>query len=146
MVEIRLVKSAEIFGAPNAEQLIEEYGRECLVPIDPQVELYARMEDAGLLQCVGVYNSQGLVGFASILIALMPHNGVQVGTVESVFVTERARRGMGLALLSAIEGYAKAAGCVTLLYSVRIGSELEFVLGCRKECRRTHTTFTRDLQ
>jgi hypothetical protein len=142
MGEIRLVRYSDILGAPNAAELIEEYGKECMVQVNPQAEIYARMEDSGALQCFGVYDDQDLVGFASVLTAVMPHSGIRIGTVESIFVSA-GKRPSGASLMVTLEKYAKAAGCAMLLYSARVGSRLEWILSQRRECRHTHAVFAR---
>jgi hypothetical protein len=147
MGEIRPVKSAEIFSAPNIHALLEEYSKECMASIDPQVDLYQAMEERGVLQCFGVYDDEdALAGFASLLSAVMPHNGLKVATAESLFMSAEKRAGFGLNLLIVLEAYAKAAGCTYLLYNVRLGSRLEWVLAHRHECRKTHSVFSARLQ
>jgi GNAT superfamily N-acetyltransferase len=143
MGEIRLVRYSDILGAPNAAELISEYAQECVVQIDPQVEAYRAMERAGAFVAFGVYDGDVLVGFASVLMAVMPHDGRKVGTVESIFVSEGHRRDTGGSLMLALEDYAQSAGCADLLYTARVGSRMEWILSHRKKCRHTHSVHTR---
>ncbi len=142
---IRRVSYSEILGAPNAQELINEYAAECSIPdADPQRQIYAAMEQSGALQCIGAYIADELVGFVSILSGVMPHHGKRVATVESLFVLPSYRHsGAGNDLLSAAERYATEAECVAILYNTRINSRLEKVLLRRYECQPTHTVYTR---
>ena len=148
----------EILCAVNAQQLIDEYAAECSVAdADPQVELYAAVEQAGALHCFGAYVTpqrhgpvagdpvagDELVGFISVLNSPMLHNGKRVATIESFFVLAAHRRsGAGNRLLAAAKAYASESGCLGLLYTARIGSRLEKVLSRRAGCERSHTVFT----
>jgi hypothetical protein len=147
MAAILAVRHSDILGAPNAAELIDQYASECAVDIHPQVEQYAEMERLGALQCFGVYDhGPTLVGFASILSAVMPHNGLRVGTVESIFIADGYRRGLSIKLLDFLEDYAEHAGCVTLLYGPRVGSALEKILSRRPKCTHTHAIYSRWFQ
>ena len=147
-VSIRRVSHSEILAAPNAQQLIDEYAAECSIPdAKPQTQMYAAMEQSGALVCFGAHVANELVGFVSMLIAVMPHHGKRVATLESLFVLSSHRdSGAGDALLSAAEQYADDAadsGCLALLYTARVGSRLEKVLSRRAGCKASHTVFTR---
>jgi GNAT superfamily N-acetyltransferase len=142
---IRRVSYSEIFGAPNGQKLIDEYAAECSVPdADPQIGMYAAMEQSGALQCFGAYLDGRLIGFATVLKAVMPHHGKRVATLESLFVSPSDRdSGAGNDLLSAAEQFAAVSACEALLCTARIGSTLEKVLSRRVGCNATHTGFTR---
>lgn len=114
----------------DGRELIEEYAAECADPIfgevKPAAEIYAAAEKAGLLQCLGVYADNRLAGFATVMSSVLPHHGVQVALVESLFVSARYRAGgFGTDLLRAIEDYARESGADGVLYSVRPDSRLE---------------------
>lgn len=145
--QIRRVSYSEILAAPNATRLIDEYAAECSSPDhDPQVHMYAALEAVGALQCFGAYAAEDelLVGFASVLIAISPHNGKRIASVESIFVPTRHRNtGAGNLLLTAVEDYAAAAECISLIYAARVGSRLHKVLLLRTECEPSHALFTR---
>jgi GNAT superfamily N-acetyltransferase len=152
-LSIRRVSHSEILGARNAAELIDEYAAECSRPdANPQASIYDAMEQAGALQCFGAYLENGpaeldeLIGFASVVSAVMPHNGKRVATIESIFVLSAQRHTCaGTDLLTAAEEYAAEAGCADLLYTARIYSPLEKVLLRRLKCLPTHTVFTRRL-
>ena len=142
---IRRVSYSEILSAPNAQRLIAEYAAECSIPdAEPQVAMYAAMEQAGALACFGAYADEELVGFISIVTSPMPHNGKRVATVESFFVRSLLRGcGAGNFLLDAAEEYATESGCLGILNTARIGSRLDNVLRRRAGYEATHTVHTR---
>lgn len=141
---VRRVGHSEILGAVNATDLIAEYAAECSLPgAEPQVKMYAAMEEAGVLQCIGAYQGERLVGFVNVLTTVMPHNGKRVATVESLFVAHSERpTGAGNALLDAAEMYASESECVALLNTARKGSRLDKVLSRRCGASATHTVYT----
>ncbi len=144
-VTIRRVSYSEILTAHNAQQLIDEYAAECSIPDhNPQAEIYAAMEKNGVLVCFGAYVAGDLVGFVSMLTAIMPHNGKRAATIESLFVLSAHRdSGAGNDLLAAAEYHAAWSMCVALLYTARIGSRLDKILSRRAGCEPSHTVFTR---
>ncbi len=142
---IRRVSHLEILRAVNARELIAEYAAECSMPgAEPQAETYAAMEHAGALQCFGAYVAEELVGFVSVLTAVMPHNGKRMATVESLFVHPGHRgSGAGNDLLFAAEQYADETECVAITQTARIGSRLDRVLSRRAGSQPSHTVYTR---
>lgn len=150
-VTIRPVAYAEILGAGNARELLEEYAAECalpeLGPVNPQAEIYAAIERTGAFQCFGMHLRCGqlrpegapadgdgireevLVGFASVLVYVVPHYGKRIATVESLFVAAAHRSGRrGNKLMKAVEEHARAQGCVAVLYSAPVRSQLARLL------------------
>lgn len=114
----------------NGAELIKEYAEECADPrlgeINPAWSSYCALEQAGMLQCLGVYVGERLVGFATVLTSTVPHYGTQMAVVESLFVSFAYRSaGLGTELIRAVEAYARDSGSVGVLYSVRPGSRLE---------------------
>lgn len=124
--------------------LIERYAVECAVEADPQPEIYAALDQVGVLKCFGAYTGAELAGFVSLLMNVMPHNGKRIATIESIFaVPEHRNLGTGDALLDAAEAFAAASGCAALIYTARVGSALEKVLSRRHGCEHSHAMFTR---
>ena len=144
-VAILPVSFAAILDAPNSVDLIQAYATECLVPgAQPQRAAYEEMERVGALKCFAAYMGGRLIGFCSILCAVMPHTGFRLATVESLFVDPAYRgTGAGDLLLDAAEQYAKEAGCVAFTASARVGSAFEKVLSRRTGYSLTHSQHTR---
>jgi GNAT superfamily N-acetyltransferase len=145
MLEIKPVSYTEILDAPNSAELLDAYSKDCVMPdYAPQRQIYSAMEKAGSIYCFGAYVSGTLIGFVSVFAGVMPHNGKLLATIESLFVLPSHRAtGAADALMAAVERVSKAAGCVNLLYTARVGSPLEVVLSRRPGCKKSHTTFTR---
>ena len=150
MTEIRSIRAADVFADPRAASLLAEYAAECSIPvlgpINPQPAVYEALERGGFTAVFGVYDEGRMVGFATLLMAILPHYGVKTGTVESLFVAAEARDGgAGADLLKAIESHAKASGCTAILYSAPSGSQFERLLRARRDCTQTNTVFARPL-
>ena len=154
---IRRVSHTEILAAPNAQQLIDEYAAECSIPqigkINQQGEIYAALEQSGLMTCFGVFahldhplDPPSLVGFASVLISVLPHYGCRVATVESLFVAGAQRDGgAGRDLMAALELHAQEAGCPAILYSAPEDSDFHFVLAASRPYKLTNVVYCRSL-
>ena len=144
MVEVRPESIAEIVASRESSELLEEYADECSIPligeISPQPQIYAALEQSGVLRCFGAFDRGKLVGFVTVLLTVLPHYGKKVATVESLF----ARRG-GSELIEAAELCAKYAGCTAILYSAPAGGRLEKLLSMKKSCKRTNAIFCRSI-
>lgn len=146
--EVRKVAWTDVLGNDTGDQLIAEYAAECAIPeigeIHPQADVYAALEQAGILQSLGVYVGGQLVGFAGVVTVPLPHYGVQVASAESLFVSAKYRTaGCGTALLRAIEAHARDRGSVGVLYSALPGSQLETLLEFKRYTRASAVFFRR---
>ena len=144
-VTILPVSFRDILDAPNSADLIQAYATECLVPdAQPQRAAYEAMEKAGALQCFAAYVNGRLIGFCSVLSAVMPHTGFRLATVESVFVDPAYRSlGADADLLDAAEQYAIDSDCRQITGLARVGSAFDKVLSRRPGYTPTHTQHTR---
>lgn len=145
---IKLVKCAEWLDIAEAQPLIAEYAAECSIPaigkINPQGQTYVALEAAGMMQSFAAYDQGKLAGFANVLITIMPHYGVKLATIETMFVAREYRSsGCGKELMHAIESYSQDAYCVGVLYSSPAGGQLERLLDASKQYQRTNTVFYR---
>lgn len=127
------VSYAEILDAPNAQELIDGYAREGsleeLGTPSPQRELYKLLELSGGFQAFGVYRKNVLIGFASVIIYVLPHYGKKIAVTESIFISP-GHYGGG-ALLRHIKKYARENGCGWFLYSAPTGSRFDRILARR---------------
>lgn len=119
--------------APNWEALCEEYYLEGGVPGMPhptrKMSNYRKMEEVGLLHPYSAVLDDELIGFAFVLVSVLPHYGYIAAIMESIFVAAAKRKsGAGLKLLGL--GYQKAAdvGAPGLLVSTPYGGVLSKVL------------------
>ena len=129
MVDVRKGDIIELFNSPNMLTLYKEYSKESkntLTPeIDPCEEMYVGMENLGMLDFVGAYDGDKLVGFIVALTTTMAHYSLAATTVESFFVIEKYRKyGTAKRLLKEIESIAKEKGAVNVFMSSPIHSAL----------------------
>ncbi len=132
-VTIRLCQACEIYNAPNAAVLWDEYAREAM-PAElsyhaPQVEAYERLYQAGVLHPFGAFRGDELVGVLAMIVTQVPHYDRPIATTESFFVCADARKGgAGTGLLKAAENHAKALGARALFISAPANSRLDLIL------------------
>jgi len=154
VIRVLPIRYSDILASP----LIAEYAAECGIPAigkpDPQPAMYEQMESCGLMQCFtvqrvfedGAWVRNLMIGFATVLVSILPHYGKKVATVESLFVTARERKGMpGGYLLKMIETHAMKSGAEAILYSAPVGGDFEAFLNGRKEYAHTNSVFCRRL-
>ena len=148
--DIRPVSYADWLFSEQAQLLIREYADECSIAeigtANPQPEAYAAMEASGMFHSFAAYHQGRLVGFANLLTPVLPHYGVRVATVETLFVGKDFRStSAGLDLRRALEDHAAAAGCVGILYSAPAGGQLERLLEASRHYYKTNSVFYRGL-
>lgn len=147
---LRPVHYADILDSPEAEDLLREYSAECSIPeigpTSPQRDMYASMEATGLMHSFGVYKGASLVGFATLLVFVLPHYGKKIANVESLFLAKAHRSGgLGRQLMTEIEKVAKEMQCSVMLYNARTGTSLERFLAAVPQYQRTNSVFLRSL-
>jgi GNAT superfamily N-acetyltransferase len=150
VLEFRPVSFTEILDSPRAKALLKEYAKECSIPElgfpNPQRETYARMEEAGLMYALGAFQGEDLVGFATILVFVLPHYGTKIANVESLFLAKSHRvSNAGVRLMETIEAQAESMLCIAVLYNARAGSSLERLLTYLPSYQRTNSVFLRSL-
>jgi GNAT superfamily N-acetyltransferase len=149
-VDVRSISYADILQAPNAQELINSYAMECSIPEighpSPQSDVYALLETSNVLRSFGVYKGEELIGFAAVLVSILPHYGQKVATLESIFVTPEHRAGhAGRCLMLAVEQCAQEQGCEAILYSAPTDSRFDHFLGNLDEYRHTNNVYCRRL-
>lgn len=143
VLEIRPISYVAVLDSPA---LLAEYSAECSIleigTPNPRRETYARMEAGGLMHSFGVFDGKELVGFAAILVFVLPHYGKQIANVESLFLLKSHRRGFeGTRFLRYIEAWAAEKKCEGVLYNARAGTRLEKLLLSIKRYQRTNSVF-----
>lgn len=149
-IHIVPVKCRELLFDPDAAPLFREYAAECSIPelgaISPQRDIYEAMEKNGVAHFFGAYDGVHLVGFAVMLIYILPHYGSKVATTESLFLAKLSRGwGNGVSLMKYLENYARERDCKAFLYTAPRGGRLARLLSLFKEYRRTNDVFLRQL-
>lgn len=145
-VSIVLASFVELLDSLQWEALLKEYEAESSIaeigPINPHRDTYAKLEQAGVMQCFIALRCGCVVGFSNLLVSLIPHYGQLAGTVESIFVPSACRRlGIGTALRQSMKAFAKEKGCVGVFHSAPTMGKLERVLERDRRCRRTNAVF-----
>lgn len=150
-VLIRRVSVAEIDHAPNRDYLLAEYAKELVVDgaptADAKMEMYYQMERSGAMELLGSFCDDILIGFVTVLVAVLPHYGVVMSVTESFFVLKEFRKtGAGLKLKAAAERNAKGRGSPYLLISAPKGGDLAMLLDHSDEYTETNRVFFRELK
>jgi GNAT superfamily N-acetyltransferase len=137
---------------PAYDSLLFEYATECSIPeigpINPQAEIYAAMEYSGGMQAFGAFHGERLVGFATVLVYVIPHYGQKAASFESLFVpVEYRATAAGADLIDIVRSFARDMGCKVLFYNATVGGRLEKLLRAhsrsgRRRIRQTHSAFT----
>lgn len=149
-VVIRPCTLAEIEQSVELARLLVKYGAESSIAEigtpAPCMATYRSMAASGVLHIVGAFDPE-LVGFASVLIIGLPHYaGRRVASMESFFVTPKARGGgTGIHLLRAAEELARDLGAQALMVSAPVGGRLASVMERTAGYRETNRVFTRGL-
>jgi hypothetical protein len=145
---IRKCMAAEIFDHPRGPGLIAEYAAECgnalIGKPAPRKDMYQNLEASGLGQCFAAYEDEQLVGFAMVLVCVVPHFGLALANAESLFVTREAS--CGGQLMRTLDDYATDRGCVTIFYTAPVGSRLARLLFlCADQYTNTNHVFAKRL-
>lgn len=132
---VRPITVDEAFDSPVFVALCDEYRDEALrtpgmMGTLPDRQAYERMVGAGLMQPLGVFMDDELVGLCAVLITPVPHfGGLVIASTETLFVAQAHRAGgVGLQLLRAAEDLAVQAGAPGLYVTAPVGGRLERVL------------------
>lgn len=130
---------AELHAEYAAESSIPELGTAAM-----QVETYRALEQSGTLRIIGAFYGEAIVGFLTMLVAVLPHYGAKVASTESFFVAHAARKtGAGLKLLQEAERIAREDGAIGFFVSAPNGGRLAEVLDAHKAYRETNRVFFR---
>jgi len=130
---VRDARVAEIEASPAFPALAAEYAEETLIagmpPPTARWATYQALEAAGLLSAFAATIDGELVGFISVLAAILPRYDEPVAMAESFFVSRPHRKsGAGMRLLKAAEGKARAISSRGLVVSAPYGGDLFAVL------------------
>jgi GNAT superfamily N-acetyltransferase len=151
MLEIRRCTISDIESASRIDELKREYIAESTIAGapqgDPQWDTYRAMEASGFLHCVAAYDGDEIVGFLTVMIALVPHHHRTrpIATTESFFVLPDSRsHGTGKRMLEAAEAIASEYNAFGLYVSAPTGGRLERAAPLFGYAR-SHTVFFRPL-
>ena len=122
MNDIKKITINQFFEHDDSSALMTEYADECrtcgMPEIDPDIDMYNAMENAGLLSIYGAFDGERLCGFMVLLVTRVPHYSKFIGTIESIFVAKDDRAGgHGMALLNHAKQLIKESEAVGLFVS-----------------------------
>jgi GNAT superfamily N-acetyltransferase len=132
-VSVRGCTCAELIAHPDFDGLLSAYALESRLPGMPEpcadLASYSRLEAAGVLFAFQATVGDTLVGFAILLVSVLPHYTVTMGHVESYFVAADYRKqGAGLSLRRAMEHRARESNAHGIFIQAALGSRLGLVL------------------
>lgn len=150
MVDIRRCTVAELEAAPNLDVVLSAYASESamseLGEPNPQVDIYRKLEAAGVLFPIAAFDGARLVGFILVLVCVLPHYGAFAATSESFFVLQEERKhGVGMGLLATAETLARGMGARALLITAPEGSQLAEAMAGLKRYRHSNDVFVTSL-
>lgn len=132
MITVERVSTTDV---REQDELLAEYMAECSVPElgtpQPQWEMYECMESAGVMRTFAVYVDQAMVGFATVLVTVLPNYGIKVAAVTPFIAKSHRKSGAWARLMAVIKRYARAEKCKAVFCSAPAGRRLEAVLGRR---------------
>lgn len=123
----------EFWAHPEVNGLINGYAAEShmegLPPVNPDVQMYRALHQAGVLKVLAATAYGEIVGFAVVLISPVAHYSARMAVMESVYVSPAHRHGgTGWRLIKAAEAAAQEAGSAGLFISAPAGSTLTAVM------------------
>lgn len=132
-IDIRQTTVAEMAGAPAFEALVHAHWVEVghLQGHEPTIGLsgFRALEQVGMLLLLGVFVSGELVGYSATVVAPHLHYALVTADNTALFLLPEHRRGrVGLSLLAATEGAARAKGARYFTWHARPGSALDRIL------------------
>jgi GNAT superfamily N-acetyltransferase len=130
---IKQCSVSDIEAAPQFPKLIEEYAEESAIdglpPPQKKIDQYKQIESGGALFPLGAWLGDCLIGFAAVLMPVIPHYGVCVAVTESLFVAKEFRgTGAGIKLIREAERIAREGKSPGLLVSAGVNSPLVIIL------------------
>ena len=150
MVTIKIISYKELNGLPEFKEIAQEYTDESsldeMPPINPNVDLYIKLNEAGALITLAAYDDKIVIGYANFLFSPNLHYSKLTAVTESFFIKENYRKnGAGMALLKEMEKLAKENGAVAFMVTAPSDSKLSVVMGKNKAYKETNKVFFKSL-
>lgn len=150
MITVKQISYKELDGLPEFKDIAKEYTAESsldeMPPINPNVDLYIKLNEAGALTTLAAYDDELVIGYANFIISPNLHYSVSTAVTESFFVKEDYRKtGAGMFLLKEMERLAKEKGAIAFLVSAPTDSKLSVVMDKNKAYKETNKVFFRSL-
>ena len=142
MVTIKPCSTAEIL---NHSALIDKYADECAIGgmprPNPSKQMYEQLEHSGMIHCFGAYKDDNMIGFATVLVNVLPHYSRVTAITESLFVAGEHRKSMaGIKLINAVVKQARRMQAVGILISAPADGKLAKLME-RMQLKKTNEVF-----
>jgi GNAT superfamily N-acetyltransferase len=126
MCTIQIVNPAE--WIPHIRDLLSQNWAETGLDFDfdPDIDVYARMAELGMLFAVAAFDGPDIVGYCTVTVMAHPHNKrVIFGSNDALFVHPNYRAGLvpGRVILTA-QAEAKRRGAIKFMWHCRAGTPL----------------------
>lgn len=100
-----------------------------IMQLSPDVETYLRLEDAGKLLSLGVFDDDELIGYSVNVVTRNLHYDLRVCQNDVLYLTPEHRLGpLGLRLIRDTERHAREAGAKIMLWHAKQGTSLDGLL------------------
>jgi GNAT superfamily N-acetyltransferase len=100
-----------------------------IMQLSPDVETYLRLEDAGKLLSLGVFDGDELIGYSVNIVTRNLHYDLRVCHNDVLYLTPEHRLGpLGLRLIRDTERHAREAGAELMLWHAKQGTALDGLL------------------
>lgn len=132
-MEIKKFKVSEMYALDYFHELVAEYAAECAIDGMPapeyRMQSYLSLEEAGALASWGAFADGRLIGFVVTVSPVIPHYGMTVTVIESIFVAKAYRHtGAGIRLEYVAADYAQSIGSPGIMANSPHDSEFAEVL------------------
>lgn len=100
-----------------------------IMQLSPDVETYLRLEDAGKLLSLGVFDHDELIGYSVNVVTRNLHYDLRVCQNDVLYLTPEHRLGpLGLRLIRDTERHAREVGAKIMLWHAKQGTALDGLL------------------
>lgn len=100
-----------------------------IMQLSPDVETYLRLEDAGKLLSLGVFDGDELIGYSVNVVTRNLHYDLRVCQNDVLYLTPEHRLGpLGLRLIRDTERHAREVGAKIMLWHAKQGTALDGLL------------------
>lgn len=125
---IQKIKVETILESENSDDLFRDYFAEGSRGLLPEVNVYKpvfySLEQAGLLDCFGVFKDSKLVGFIIASTSVLPHYSCLGTTIMSIYIDKEYRKfGTAKELITRVKHNAVNRGSKLLMLSSPIDSK-----------------------
>lgn len=133
MIDVRRCPVIDIIENENLPVIQQEFSDEVATYIKPaspeKLRGYIDMERAGVMQSIGAFCGEKLIGFVAVLAAKVPRCDAPMAVADGLYVARAYRRtGAGVKLIREAEKYARDIGSPCLAFGTPKDGPLATIL------------------